>query len=113
MNTLQERLDRNGYTAGMKELEGDKRLIETVKRDYQLRGAELPEEIRDFEESVRNVEAARAGEYESTVAVVDSRNDLEFLVLEMAERLELAAEECEKTDPEKAAKIRSLFGDLG
>ena len=113
MNTLEERLERNGYTARINANERDKRLVENAKRECEFSGTELPPHMREFEAAVRNEEASLAAEYESTVRLVDSRNDLEFALLEMQETLELAAEDCEKTDPERAATIRSLFGDVG
>ena len=113
MNTLEERLERSGYTKRLKEQEQDKKLVESIRREHKLSGRKLPASFHKFEESVRQCDAALAKEYEATAKLVDSRNDLEFALLEIQETVELAAEECEETDPERAAKMRSLFGGLG
>ena len=109
MNTLEERLKKSEYYERLRENERDKELIASMKRELELSGQEMPPELRKFEESVRNVDAALAAEYEATVAVVDARNDLEFTLLDIFQRLEDAAEECEETDPEKAEQIRSIM----
>ena len=109
MNTLEERLERSGYTKRLKEQEQDKKLVESIRRDHKLSGRKLPASFYKFEEEVIKYDAALAAEYERTAARVDSRNDLEFTLLELQEQLEIAAEECEATDPERAAKMRSIF----
>ncbi len=113
MNTLEERLERSGYAEQLAENERDLRLCENVRRDCEMAGRELTPEQLKFEQAVIEAAAALAAVYESTVKLVDSRNDLEFYLLQTQEELEIAAEECEETDPEQAANIRSLFGDLG
>lgn len=113
MNTLEARLERSGYAKRLADNERDMRLVENVKLEFELSGNELSPELLDFEQAVINEAAALAAEYESTVRVVDSRNNLELELLQMQERLELAAEQVEETDPERAAKIRAVFGDLG
>ena len=113
MNTLEERLERNGYTRRLADNERDKRLCENVRRGCEMTGLELTPEQLEFEQAVMEEAASLAAEYEATVKLVDSRNDLEFFLLQTQEEMEIAAEECEETDPEKAAKIRSVFGQLG
>ncbi|MGB5013378.1 MAG: hypothetical protein WBO68_05050 [Pyrinomonadaceae bacterium] len=113
MNTLEERLERSGYTKRLADNERDMRLVENARREFELSGNALPPEMLEFEKAVIDEAAALAAEYESTVRIVDTRNDLEFALLQTQEQLELAAEQVEETDPEQAAKIRSVFGDLG
>ncbi|MBK6751803.1 MAG: hypothetical protein IPG67_17895 [Acidobacteria bacterium] len=112
MNTLEERLERSGYTKRLADNERDMRLVENARREFELSGNALPPEMLEFEKAVIDEAAALAAEYESTVRIVDTRNDLEFALLQTQEQLELAAEQLERTDPEQAAKIRSVFGDL-
>ena len=102
MNTLEERLERSGYSGRLAENERDKRLVENAKLACELSGSELPPELVQFDEAIRKVDTALAGEYESTVRLVDSRNDVELELLQILERMELAAEECEETDPERS-----------
>lgn len=112
MNTLEERLERSGYYKSLADNERDMRLCENTRREYELTGRELTPEMLKFEQAVTDEKAALDAEYESTVKVVDSRNDLEFALLQTQEQLELAAEQIEETDPEQASKIRSVFRDL-
>ena len=113
MNTLEERLERSGYTKRLADNERDMRLCENARREFELSGSELSPEMLEFEKAVIDEAAGLAVEYEATVKLVDSRTDLEFELLQMQEQLELAAEQVEETDPEQASKIRSVFGDLG
>ena len=113
MNTLEERLNRSGYAERLAENERDVRLCENARREFELSGREMALEMIDFERAVLDEKAAPAAEYEATVNLVDTRNDLEFVLLQTQEELELAAEQLDKTDPDEAAKIRSVFGDLG
>ncbi|MEQ1604860.1 MAG: hypothetical protein ABL999_08325 [Pyrinomonadaceae bacterium] len=113
MNTLEERLERSRYAQRLADNERDMRLVENARREFELSGREMSPEMLKFEKAVVNEAAALAAEYESTVKLVDIRNDLEFELLQMQERIELATEELEETDPEKSAKIRSIFGNLG
>ncbi len=113
MNTLEERLERGGYVKRLADNERDMRLCENLRREFQLSGHKLTPEMLDFEQAVIDEKAALDAEYESTVRVVDSRNDLEFALLQIQGQLELAADDLEETDPEQAAKIRSRLGDLG
>ena len=99
MNTLEERLERDGYTERLADNERDMRLCENVRRECELGGREMSPEMLRFEQAVIKVAASLAAEYDSTVKLVDARTDLEFELLQMQERVELAAEEIEKTDP--------------
>lgn len=109
MNTLEERLERNGYNKRLAENERDGQLVETLKRDAALSRRELPPDLQKLDEAVRNEAAALAAEYASTVKLVDARNDLEFALLEIQDAAEATADELEKTDPAEAARIRALF----
>ena len=101
MNTLEERLERDGYTARINANERDKRLVENAKRECEFSGTELPPHMREFEEAVRNEEASLAAEYESTVRLVDSRNDLEFALLEMQEKIDWPPKTARKPIPKE------------
>ena len=113
MNTLEERLERSGYNKRLADNERDMRLCESVRLEFGLSGTALTPEMLEFEQAVIDEKVALDAEYESTVRIVDSRNDLEFALLQTQEQLELAAEQVEETNPDQAAKIRSVFGDLG
>ena len=113
MNTLEERLKSSGYAERLAENERDVRLVENARREFELSGREMAPEMLEFEKAVISEKAALAAEYEATVNLVDTRNDLEFALLQTQEQLELAAEQLEETDPDQAAKIRSVFDNLG
>ena len=113
MNTLEERLERSSYNKRLADNERDMRLCENARLEFGLSGNALTPEMLEFEQAVIDEKAALDAEYESTIKLVDSRNDLEFALLQTQEQLELAAEQVEETNPDQAAKIRSVFGDLG
>jgi hypothetical protein len=107
--TLEQRLDECGYTREMAQLEKDRELIETAKRDFRMAGRPLPPSIANFEKECDKVEKNLTELYERQVAVFDSRNTLEMTMLQAYEKMELQADELEATDPERAAKIREFI----
>jgi len=109
MNTLEERLERSGYNKSLADNERDMRLVENVRREMELTGQELTPEMLEFEQAVIDEKAALDAEYAATVKLVDSRNDLEFALLEIQAHVELAADKLEQTNPEEAERIRSVF----
>ncbi|MFZ1701378.1 MAG: hypothetical protein WAU71_11185, partial [Pyrinomonadaceae bacterium] len=88
MNTLEERLERAGYNKRLADNERDQRLIASQKLECELRGVQPTQSIYDFEKAVRDEATALAAEYDSTVKLVDSRNDLEFALLEIQDAVE-------------------------
>ena len=113
MNTLEERLESGGYNERLADNERDMRLCENARREFELSGREMAPEMLKFEKAVIDETAALAAEYEATVNLVDSRNDLEFALLQIQATLERSADELEETDPEQAAAVRSRLDDLG
>jgi hypothetical protein len=107
--TLKQRLDECGYTREMEQQKKDRELIETAKRDLRMQGKPFPQSLLDFEKECDKCDKSLAELYERTVAIFDSRNDLEFTLLQTYEGLQLRAEEYDATDPEKAAKVREFI----
>ena len=113
MNKLNERLEKCGYSKRLADNERDVRLVENMRRNLVLSGSELSREMLASKKAVKDETAGLAVDYEATVRVADTRNDLEFALLQTQEQVELAAEQLEETNPEQAPKIRSGFGDCG
>ena len=110
--TLEERLKANGYYDCLASLEAMKR-----NRDAQY------ERIRNFEgeqgkanraflnaldEEVETGEKAVRDLYDATIALVDGRNDIEFELLQLLERIRLSAED-PKIDPAKVETMREFL----
>lgn len=112
MNTLEERLERSGYYKRLKDNERDRGLVDTAKRDLAFSGGGLPAEMLEFQQAVIDETTALAAEYESTVKVVDARNDLEFALLQIHNAAEIAADDLEQANPKKAAELRALFDQV-